>query len=333
MRVRADLAAALRVATASRSTVQARLQGFGRVAFAAGASYAVRVPAAAFVERVHVAVGDSVAAGAALATLRSPEVARLRGEAARLEAQLVGDRDAARRIEALIGQGAASERELIEVRARLAAAQAEQRGVRGQIAAWGAGAGTADRFVLRASAAGQVLLRTIDPGERVGPEDAEPALLIGDPNAVVIRASFAERDATLLTEGSACVFTVPSLGADRFEGTVSQVVRVIDAQTRNALAVCRPRAVDPRLRAEMVTRVEVEARGAAVLSVPRGALLLRRDDRVVFVRGLDGTLERRVVESGATVGESVQILSGLSEGEVVVSENAVLLDGELDAVL
>lgn len=332
LRVRPDLARALRVAPATASELQARLQGFGRVAFATGASYAVRVPTAAFVERVHVSVGDAVSPGTVLATLRSPEVARLRGEIARLRAQVQSDRDATERLARLVTAGAASERELVEARGRIATAQAEMQGALGQLAASNASGGSGDRFVLRASSSGRVLRRTVEPGERVGPED-EAAFLVGDPAAVLVRASFSERDAPLLREGASCTFSVPSLGEDRFEGTLAQLAQAIEASTRTASAACRPVTVDPRLRAEMVARVEVEVRGASVLSVPRGALLLRRDDRVVFVRTQDETLERRVVETGASVGESVQILRGVRAGELVVTENAVLFDGELDAVL
>ncbi len=52
LRVRDDLLAHLRFARVTCSGVRASLQGFGRVTFAPGASYAVRSPFAAFVERV-----------------------------------------------------------------------------------------------------------------------------------------------------------------------------------------------------------------------------------------------------------------------------------------
>jgi cobalt-zinc-cadmium efflux system membrane fusion protein len=60
---------------------------------------------------------------------------------------------------------------------------------------------------------------------------------------------------------------------------------------------------------------------------------MRRDDRVVFVHIAPGELERRVVHVGSELGDHVQVLDGLREGENVVVENAVLLDGELDLVL
>lgn len=332
LRVRDDLLAHLRFERATRSGLRASLQGFGRVTFAPGAAYAVRSPFAAHVERVLVNVGQTVARGTPLAVLRAPEVARLRGELRRVRADLDAARDDLTRLDRLVPQGAASERERVAARARLGALLAEQGGVRGALAAANAAEGTGDAFTLRATAPGQVIARDIDPGERVDPNGALPALLVGDPRAVVVQAAFPEREVPLLREGAPCAFTVAALGADAFEGEVTQVVQAVDPATHTAAAVCRPRAVDPRLRAEMVARVSVEVRGADVVTAPRGALLLRRDDRVMFVRR-DGALERRAVQVGATLGDRVQVLRGVRDGEEVVAENAVLLDGELDELL
>jgi hypothetical protein len=69
LRVREDLVSQLAFAPARSSEVCGTLQGFGRVAFAPNASYAVRVPFPAFVERVHVAFGTEVEQGRVLVTL------------------------------------------------------------------------------------------------------------------------------------------------------------------------------------------------------------------------------------------------------------------------
>ena len=334
LRIREDLVSQFNFARARASDVQATLQGFGRVAFAPNASYAVRVPFPAFVERVHVAVGSELQAGQALATLRSSEVARLRSELGRLSIAISAEKDAVERLEKLVNQGAASSRDLVEARARYSTAKAELQGTRLSLSAAGVSAGSGDTFELKATAEGQLLARSVDPGERVTPEDGDAAFLIGDGKKLVVRAAFPERDAPLLAEGAPCAFTVPALGAQRIEGKVMHAVRAVDRRTHTTEAACSPTTDEPRLRAEMSARVEVTVRGAErLLVVPRGAVLLRRDDRVVLVQVEPGVLERRVVEVGSNLGDDVQILKGLNEGDDVVTTNAVLLDGELDLIL
>ncbi|MFZ6182169.1 efflux RND transporter periplasmic adaptor subunit [Nannocystis pusilla] len=333
MRVRADLWPRLATARAERSDVSAEIEGVGHLEFAPDAAYAVRVPFPAYVEAVHVAAGAQVRTNEPLATLRSGEVARLRSEVRRLTATLSAQRDAVTRFKKLVTQGAASPRELVEAEAGLAAGEAELRGVRESLRAVQADHQGADRFILRASADGQVLLRTLDPGERVTPEDDEPAFLIGDAVRLIATAAFPEHEAAAVREGADCTFSVPALGAERFAGRLVQVVQTLDRATRTAVAVCMPKAPDPRLRGQMAVRVRATVRGDETLVVPRSAVLLRRDALVVFVVRGERLLERRTVALGARFGEKVQIVDGLTPGDEVVVQQAVLLDGELDRLL
>lgn len=333
LRVRPEIWRQLRIAPVEVSDVKAEIEGVGRLEFAPDAAYAVRVPFPAYVEAVHITAGARVRPGDALATLRSGEVARLRSEVRRLGATIAAKRDAVARYRRLVGEGAASVRELVEAEAALAGAEAELRGVRESLRAAQAEHAGADRFVLRASAGGQVLQRYLDPGERVSPDDVEPAFLIGDATRLVALAAFPERDAALLREGAECSFVLPALGGARFEGSLVQVVQTLDRVTRTATAACVPHSPDARMRAEMGARVRAIVRGDGVPVVPRSAVLLRRDAFVVFVTVGEHRLERRSVTLGASFGDRVQVVEGLSAGEEVVVDNAVLLDGELDLLL
>jgi len=331
--VRADLWPRLGLATAEASDLTAEVMGVGRLEFAPDAAYAVRVPFAAYVETVYVTAGARVRRGDALASLRSAEVARLRSEVRRLGATISARRDAVDRYQRLVHEGASSPRELVQSRADLAESEAELRGVRESLRAVRAGPSGADEFMLRASADGQVLLRSLDPGERVSPEDDEAAFLIGDADRLIAMTAFAERDAASLREGGTCSFTVPALGTLVHEGTLTQVVQTLHRSTRTASAACVPSAPAPHLRAEMAARVRVEVRNEETVIVPREAVMLRRDDFVVFVEVGERLLERRRVAVGASFGGKIQILDGLAVGERVVAENTVLLDGELDTLL
>jgi len=83
----------------------------------------------------------------------------------------------------------------------------------------------------------------------------------------------------------------------------------------------------------MSVRVNVQVEGESKLVVPQSAILLRREARVVLIRRGERLLERRPIQVGLRIGDQVQVLTGLDQGDEVVVDNAVLLDGELDRVL
>lgn len=330
--VRDDLAARLKTANATESDESARLIGYGRMSFAVDAAYAVRAPFPSYVERVLVGPGDKVKAGQALVELRSSELSRLRAELSRAQIQLRVQSQAADRLRPLVADGTATPRELFEAEAALDVAKAELASSTQSLAALGIAGGTGDRYSLRAVADGSVIRRSIAVGERVSPED-EPAFLIGNPSRLVVRASFPERDVRWLSEGSRCFFTVHAMGNERFEGTLTRVLPAVDPKTRAAEALCEPKEKSSAFTAEMVARVEVEAKGTPRLALPRQALLMKRDDWVAFVLVENNVVERRRVRPGLSLGDTVQVLEGIDPGERVVVEGAVLLDGELDVLL
>lgn len=62
---------------------------------------------------------------------------------------------------------------------------------------------------------------------------------------------------------------------------------------------------------------------AIQLTVPQSAVLEEMGSQVVFVQRSGCSYDKQVVQLGATDGEYVQILEGLSEGDYVVSEGAL----------
>ena len=66
-----------------------------------------------------------------------------------------------------------------------------------------------------------------------------------------------------------------------------------------------------------------------VLLVPSSALLLTGTRAVVYVEVEPGVYEGREVQLGPKVGDSYVVLSGLREGEKVVTHGAFKIDSEL----
>jgi cobalt-zinc-cadmium efflux system membrane fusion protein len=127
----------------------------GRVALAVNASAALGAPVSGTVERVHVAAGDRVAAGSAIATLRSADGA---GARASVDAAAAGARAAqaaAARDRRLFEAGVVARQDWEASQASADKAQAELRAARAQVAAQGAPSASG-LAILRAPIAGVI---------------------------------------------------------------------------------------------------------------------------------------------------------------------------------
>jgi len=333
LRVRPDIAKLLEFSRVERSDVCAEVHGVGEIDFTPGALTALRIPFEGIIESVEVAAGAKVSRDDVLAKIRSSELARMRADVRRLAAELGGQYDALNRIKDLVQQDVVSTRRLVELQAKIGSLEAERNGILVALRAARTTEEGEDLFELRSPREGQVIERHIDPGEHAHDPENQPAFIIADPSSLVVTASFPERDAPLLKEGFLCRVEVAALGDVPLTGRVTSVVRAIDRQKRTVDVTCAFDALVPGVRAHMLAHVTVAVQGEPQLVVPREAVLLRRDARVVLVRHGENELERRAVIVGASVDTRLVILSGVGEGEEVVSAGAVLLDGELDRLL
>lgn len=333
LRIRPDIGKLLEFGRVEQSDLCAEVHGVGEIDFTPGALTALRIPFEGIIESVEVAAGAKVDRDDVLAKIRSSELARLRADVRRLAAELGGQYDALSRIKDLVQQDVVSNRRLVELQAKIGSLEADRNGMLVALRAARTTEEGEDLFELRSPRDGQVIERHIDPGEQAHDPENQPSFIIADPTSLVVTASFPERDAPLLEEGFLCRVEIPALGDVPLTGHVLSVVRAIDRQKRTVDVICGFDSLVPGVRAHMLAHVTVSVKGDPQLIVPREAVLLRRDSRIVLVRRGDDELERRPVIVGTSVDTRLVILSGLAAGDEVVTAGAVLLDGELDRLL
>ena len=63
--------------------------------------------------------------------------------------------------------------------------------------------------------------------------------------------------------------------------------------------------------------------------VPAGAVIRSGDQTILFVETAPGRFERRQVSLGPRAGDMVRVLSGVSAGDSIVADGAMLLQGLL----
>ena len=173
------------------------------------------------------------------------------------------------------------------------------------------------RADVRPSRAGVINTRTVDTGQFVQVGTALATLV--DLRRLRLRFKVNESESLKAADGQAVTFRVGSLGDAEFTARVYHVGDVADAATRQVeiLAwVDNPGVLKPGFFAEVTLATETR-KGAIVIN--EGAIQASERGFVVFVVA-EGKAQERPVKIGLRTGDgSVEIVSGLAVGEVIVT--------------
>ncbi len=204
-----------------------------------------------------------------------------------------------------------------------------------QVAALGRQKAPAYTIDLLAPTDGTVLVRKAYPGQYI--KTGEPLFEIGDLGHLWFHAEVYERDLPGIRIGQRATLTTPTVPGREFSGVVTFIDPNFDPATRSTkvrIEVTNPilDRGEHGLRYLLPHRAYAEASIAAsfgdVLVVPRSAVLRDGSRSVVYVAQGPGAYIPRMVKVGRVGDEGVEILSGLSPNESVVSEGNLLIDAE-----
>lgn len=193
-----------------------------------------------------------------------------------------------------------------------------------------------ENATLTAPAAGTIVAIASEVGEPIGTTSVGTSgtsgfMILASLNEFVVRADFAEGDVVGIAPGQKVSLEFDALPDDPREGEVTQVAPfgVVDPSgaslTTYEVTISVPNAPEG-LRAGMTAQASITTEEQlGVVAAPVTALVPTPDGFVVRVQAEDGTITNVPVEVGIRGGYWVEIISGLSEGDRVVTGS----DGEL----
>lgn len=143
-----------------------------------------------------------------------------------------------------------------------------------------------------------------------------------------VYADIYEYDLGLVTAGQSVEVTLPAFPGRVFHGVIKAIDPVLNPNTRTV----RVRAEIPNekglLKPEMFVNVSIKVPLGRELSVPVDAVFDTGQRQLVFVEVADGEFEPREVRVGRVAEGHYEILSGLKDGEKVVTQANFLMDSE-----
>ncbi|MDH4196141.1 MAG: efflux RND transporter periplasmic adaptor subunit [Candidatus Aminicenantes bacterium] len=310
--------AAVKVEAAAVREFRPVVEASGTVAFDERRFVRVGPRVAGRVEQSFVFEGDRVRAGQALATLFSPDYLAARAEF--LQLREAAARAAAHKAAAEAGlardmlQAAESKLRLLGL------AELELEALRRDPEA-------APFIVLHAPFAGRVVASSAVAGGQA--ETGASLFTIADPGRLWVWAHVFEKDLSAVQAGCRAEVRTDALPAVAFAGRLTLVGATVDETTRTVRS--RVEVVDDsaRLKPGMFATVRlIAAEPVRFLAVPDEAVRRLTGRTVVFVPGENGAYAARDVTVGRTLEGFTEILSGLGEGDKVVTNGSFSLKAE-----
>ncbi len=168
---------------------------------------------------------------------------------------------------------------------------------------------------------GIVTSRQTDPGQMAAP--GVPLLTVEDASRYRLEANVEESQIAIVKLNQKATVLIDALGAGEIEGRVSEIVPAADPASRSfTVKIDLPDGQKLNLRSGFFGRARFQAGQKQGVAIPRQAIIERGQLTQVYVVDDAGIARLRLVKTGKSFDDRVEILSGLSEGERIVTDGA-----------
>lgn len=147
-------------------------------------------------------------------------------------------------------------------------------------------------------------------------------------DSVWIYATLYENEMELVKPGQLALITLPSGSDKTFKGIVRAIDPVVNPTTRSVRARIELPAAGGILKPESFVNVSLQIDLGEALVIPKSSIIDSGVRRIVFVVHKETHFEKREIEIGPEAQEDQIVLSGIKEGEIVVSSATFLVDSE-----
>lgn len=182
--------------------------------------------------------------------------------------------------------------------------------------------------LLRAPFGGVLIATQVAEGETVDPE--REVLTIANLSTVWIQGDVYEKDIASMVEGQEVKVHLDAYPGETFVGRLTYVSDALDPSTRTAKVRCEVANPDGRLKLEMFATIEIPtSRRREALVIPAAAVQQLDNRPIVFVKTGDAEFRARDVQLGPETDGRVEVTAGLTAGEPVVVQGALMLKSKL----
>ena len=271
--------------------------------------------------------GQEVHKGQTVAMLQSGDVAQARSDFEKAKIEVIRADGALNRGKTLYAHEVMAQADLQELQATDEAAHSEEERARQRIHELGFSEnGTSDVTAVTSPITGTVLDIGTSAGElQRSLETTNGIATVANLDTVWVTGDVYEQDLRLIHNGEPVTITFSAYSGETFHGVVANVGDSFDPSThavKMRVVLANP---DHRFKPAMFASLQIARPSTTRILVPQAAILHEGDAAEVYVPAGYGKYVVRIVTLGATIGDKVEVLSGLSSGEQIVTEGAAFL--------
>ena len=174
---------------------------------------------------------------------------------------------------------------------------------------------------------GIVTMRNFDNGDLTG---GQPILMVQQLNPLKITINVQEIYFPLVKRGMTAAIQLESYPGEQFEGKVNLIYPNVDPVSHTFIVEVTMNNSGMRVLPGMFARTTLNFGERQSVVVPDVAIVKQQgtNDRYVYIVNYDGKVSYKKVELGNRIGNLYEVLSGVSDGEQIVTAGmSRLLDG------
>lgn len=321
----------------SYRSIMADLSAMGKVVAPPRTKAVVSYAFPARVFEVHVRLGDWVKKGQKVITLQSEEVGNAKSEFYKSKADFVLTERNYERQKALLDRGVGARKDFIAAEAGYTVAQASMDAAEKKLHILGFSEEQVHEIDeshqinpiidLYAPITGKIVDNNAVLGDMI--DQSTEILTVMNSSVLRVNTEIYEKDIAKIRVGQQVEVHVPAYPDQVFKGTIQYVSDIFKEDTRTITVYSEVPNTDYKLKPGMFADIKIHLNHHdRVLALPRIAVLMDKDLELVFVKRGDEYVPL-LVDTGIHEETYVQILSGLQEGDVVVTDGNFQLKSKM----
>jgi len=289
------------------------------------------------ISQIHVRIGDWVRTRQKLVTLQSEEVGKAKSEFYKAQADHELAKINFEREKSLFDRGVGAKKNFLTAESAFKVAQASLNAAEKKLHVLGF---TEEQvkiisethqinpiITLFAPISGKIIDNKAILGAMIDQETE--ILTIMDPTVLCIDAEIYEKDIAKIRIGQEVEVSVPAYPGETFIGKTCYISDVLHEETRTITVRTEVENRDYKLKPGMFADIKIFLNHQSqALVVPKEAILDEKDEKIVFIKS-EGKYFLQIVETGAREKGYVEILSGLQEGDIVVTKGNYQLKSKM----